>query len=44
VGGPNNYRVKKAGELNIVETGQTVDAEGLASGLGKGYTLVDGVL
>lgn len=39
-----NYRVKKGDVLNIVETGQTVDASGIASGLGKGYTLIDGAL
>lgn len=33
-----------SGEMNIVETGQTVDREGIASGIGKGYTLLEGGL
>lgn len=39
-----NYKVKKVGVMNIVETGQTVDATGIRGMIGQGYTLVEGSL
>lgn len=39
-----NYQVKKAGAMNIVETGQKIDPSGVRAMLGHGYELIDGRL
>ncbi len=39
-----NYQVKKAGVMNIVETGQQIDPSGVRAMLGHGYELIDGSL
>lgn len=39
-----DYRMKKAGEMNLVETGGEVDVSGIRGQLGKGYTLIEGAL
>ena len=42
-----NYRIKKRGMMNIVETGRTLDAEALdtiRNEIGRGYMLVEGSL
>lgn len=39
-----NYRVKKAGVMNLVETGREVDVSGIRGQLGRGYDLIDGML
>jgi len=39
-----DYRTKKAGEMNLVETGGVVDVAGIRGQIGRGYTLIEGVL
>lgn len=39
-----NYRLKKTGERNIVETGKWVDPSGIRAQIGQGYELVEGNL
>jgi hypothetical protein len=39
-----NYNIKKAGTMNLVRTGQTVDIEVIKNNIGKGYELIDGSL
>ena len=39
-----NYRVKKMGTVNVVETGRLVDPSGVRAMLGHGYDLIEGSL
>jgi hypothetical protein len=39
-----NYRTKKLGEANIVETGKKVDVSGIRAQIGHGYDLIEGSL
>lgn len=39
-----NYRVKKVGVVNIVETGRKVDLSGVRAMIGHGYELIEGGL
>jgi len=39
-----NYRVKKLGMVNIVETGRLVDLSGVRAMIGHGYSLIEGGL
>jgi hypothetical protein len=39
-----DYRVKKVGLLNVVDTGKVVNVSGIEAMLGKGYDLVEGSL
>lgn len=39
-----NYRVKKLGVVNVVETGRMVDLSGVRAMLGNGYNLIEGGL
>lgn len=39
-----NYRLKRQGLANIVETGKMVDAQGVRGQIGHGYDLIDGSL
>jgi hypothetical protein len=39
-----NYRVKKKGLMNIVETGSVVDTSGIRATIGHGYTIIEGSL
>lgn len=39
-----NYRVKKVGVVNIVETGRKVDLSGVRAMIGHGYKLIEGGL
>jgi len=39
-----NYRIKKGGVVNIIETGKLVDTSGIRAMIGHGYELVEGSL